>query len=128
MVRTIDWVCQACGHEEIDALASEDAYQPCIKCHAMMSQRWWGTRKRYAQWSDADAVLVHMTDDPSVPEDRRIRYVGSHEAKLKAGYRRVYLRNLQEVNRFEKEHRVANHVMHYDSNGRDISDWNVGSH
>jgi hypothetical protein len=84
-------------------------------------------RGQNAQWGDSDAVMLHVTHDPTVPDDRKIRYVGRHDAKLKAGYERVYLRNLQEVNKFEREHKVMNHVMHYDSNGKDITDYQ-GSH
>ena len=81
------------------------------------------TRRSYAQWGDADAVLVHVN-----PKTGDVRYPGRHNHKLKDGYEKRYLRNLQEVNKFEKEHQVANHVMHFDRNGRDLQDWNVGHH
>ena len=122
MVRTVDWSC-ICGAEIIDALAEENETRQCSRCDALMHQRWWGTRKRNAQWSDTDAVLVHV--DPKTGD---VRYPGRHDARLKEGYERQYLRNLQEVNKFEKEHQVANHVMHFDRNGRDLQDWNVGHH
>lgn len=88
----------------------------------------WLPRIKSGSWGDNDAVMVHVTDDPSVPQELRVRYVGDHNAKLKPGYRREYLRNLSAVNRFEKEHNVCNHVMHFDRNGRDLQDWNVGNH
>jgi hypothetical protein len=84
-----------------------------------------GTR-RYAQWDDNTSVVVDISHDPSVPTDVRIRYVGSHQAKIKPGYERVYLRSLQEVNKFEREHGVANHVMHFDRNGRALDDKHFG--
>lgn len=93
-----------------------------------MRQDWLPRLRHDAQWGDRDAVMVHVTDDPSVPSDVRVRYVGSHDASLKPGYRRVLLRSLREVDKFERDHKVMNHRMHYDSNGRDISDWNIGSH
>ena len=125
MPRSIDFVC-TCGHREW-AIADVDETRTCA-CGLEMTQDWLPRLRRDAQWDDSRAVLVHVTDDPSVPADRRVRFVGSHDAKVKDGYRKVYLRSLQEVNRFEKEHQVANHVMHFDRNGRDLSDWNVGSH
>ena len=76
----------------------------------------------HAQWSDADSVMVLVNPDPSCPSDVRVRYPGSHDAKVPVGYERVYLRNLQEVNRFEKQHGVANHRMHYDNNGNALDD------
>lgn len=51
-----------------------------------------------------------------------VRYVGSHDAKLKPGYERVYLRSLAEVDRFERSHGVANERMHFDRNGRGLDD------
>lgn len=70
-----------------------------------------------AQWSDADAVMVHVNQKTG-----DVRYPGRHDGKLKDGYERQYLRSLPEVNRFEREHGVANHTMHYDSNGRGLDD------
>lgn len=121
MRRIIDWTC-SCGYERLNVLADENEQSACPRCAGVLTQRWWGTRSHDAQWSDRDAIMVHVTDDPSVPADCRVRYVGSHDARLKPGYRREYLRNLQEVNRFEREHQVMNHRLHYDSNGRDITD------
>lgn len=77
----------------------------------------WLPRQRSGQWDDATAVLVHV--DPTTGD---IRYPGHHNAKLKPGYERHYLRSLAEVNQFERDHHVVNHVMHYDSNGRAIDD------
>lgn len=127
MPRSVDFVCDPCG-VRIWAIAGVDETRTCDRCGAAMTQDWLPRLRRDAQWDDNRAVLVHVTDDPSVPADRRVRYVGSHDAKLKDGYRKVYLRSLQEVNRFEKEHQVCNHVMHFDRNGRDLQDWNAGSH
>ena len=124
MARSIDWIC-TCGAREW-AIAEIDETRTCA-CGAEMEQDWLPRQRRDAQWSDRDAVAVDITDDPSVPEDVRTRYIGSHEAKLKPGYRRIYLRSLQEVNRFEREHNVMNHRMHYDNNGRDLTDYQ-GSH
>lgn len=76
------------------------------------------SRRSYAQWDDETAVLVHV--DPKTGD---IRYPGRHDAKLKPGYERQYLRSLPEVNKFEKERGVVNHVMHYDGNGRAIDDY-----
>lgn len=122
MRRMIDFYCCECSYEVLDVMAQEDERRCCPKCGVVMTQRWWAARRADAQWDDKTAVLVHVTDDPSVPEDCRVRYVGSHDAKLKDGYRRMYLRSLREVDRFEREHKVAVHAMHYDSNGRALDD------
>ncbi len=82
-----------------------------------MQQDWLPRLAHAAQWDDSTAVLVHV--DPSTGE---VRYPGRHDAALKPGYERVYLRSLAEVNRFERDHGVANHVFHYDSNGRGLDD------
>lgn len=82
-----------------------------------MTQDWLPRVKHDAQWSDAQSIMVHVNDRTG-----KIRYVGSHEARLKDGYHREYLRSLPEINRFEREHKVVNHVMHYDRNGRAIDD------
>jgi len=108
-------------------MAEEQEERRCF-CGALMEQVWWKTRQRAGRWGDADAVMVHVSNDPSVPADRRVRYPGRHDAALKPGYERVYLRYLQAVNKFERENQVMNQTMHYDRNGRDPSDWNVGSH
>ncbi len=123
MIRSIDWTCTGCSYEILDALAREDEVIPCPRCHTQLIQRWWGTRRRNAQWSDADAILVHV--DPKTGD---VRYPGQHNAKLKSGYEKRYLRSLPEINRFEREHKVLNQAMHYDRNGRDPSDSIVGSH
>src|SRR5204863_7346510 len=109
------------------AIAEVDEQRTCT-CGMLMTQDWLPRLKHDAQWDDVRAVLVLVNDDPSCPKDVRTRYVGSHDARVPAGYRRVYLRSLAEVNRFEREHQVANHVMHFDRNGRDLADWNMGSH
>jgi len=106
-----------------DVLAAEDESRVCLNCGRTMSQIWWKTRQRPGEWSDADAVMVHV--DPRTGD---VRYPGRHDAKLKEGYERLYLRNLQAVDKFERQHHVMNQRMHYDRNGRDPQDWNVGSH
>ena len=123
--RSIDFVCSACG-TRVWAIASVDETRTCA-CGHEMSQDWLPRIKHDAQWDDNTSVLVLVNDDPSCPADVRTRYPGRHDCRVPAGYRRVYLRSLQEVNRFERDHKVANHVMHYDSNGRDITDYQ-GSH
>ncbi len=120
MIRTIDWSCE-CGHEIIDALADEHEHKRCT-CGQPMRQIWWRRRSSSAQWDDATAVMVLVNNDPSCPADVRIRYPGRHDAKVPPNYERVYLRSLAEVNKFERSHGVANHVMHYDNNGRSLDD------
>jgi hypothetical protein len=127
MIRVIDWNCHACGAYIWDALADEQAERRC-HCGKSMEQVWWKTRQRSGSWDDGSAVMVHVSNDPDCPADRRVRYPGRHDAVLKPGYERVYLRDLPSVNKFEREHKVMNQRFHYDSNGRDPSDWNVGSH
>ena len=70
-----------------------------------------------AQWGDADAVMVHVN-----AKTGEVSYPGHHKAKLRDGYERQYLRSLPEMNKFEREHGVTNHRMHYDNNGRAVDD------
>lgn len=122
MIRSVDTRCLSCGHEELNQLLAEDQVTHCPECHTSMEQIWWKRTVKNAQWSDKDAVMVLVNNDPRCPSDIRVRYPGQQECKVPAGYERVYLRSLQEVNRFEKQHGVANHVMHYDNNGRALDD------
>lgn len=89
----------------------------CPDCHRGMQQDWLPRARRQAQWDDNTAVLVHVHQ-----ETGQVSYPGHHDAKLRLGYERVYLRSLDEVNKFEREHKVAVHCMHYDSNGRALDD------
>jgi len=67
-------------------------------------------------------VMVLVNNDPKCPEDRRVRYPGSHACRVPAGYERVYLRSLADVDRFERVHKVVNERMHFDRNGRGLDD------
>src|SRR5882724_8670359 len=121
MRRMIDWRC-ACGHVEADVLAGEDDIALCPDCHVAMLQDWLPRIRHDAQWSDNTSVLVLVNHDPNCPSDVRVRYPGSHQCRVPAGYERVYLRSLDAVNRFEREHGVANERMHFDRNGRGMDD------
>lgn len=70
-----------------------------------------------AQWDDSTAPVVFIHEQTG-----EIRYPGRSDANLPAGYKREHIRNLQQMNRFEREHGVANERMHYDSNGRGLDD------
>ena len=128
MTRTIDWRCEKCDIEILDALADEDEVRACRICSEPMEQIWWRRRTRNAQWDDTTAVMVLVNDDPSCPSDVRTRYPGRHDCRVPVGYHRVYLRSLAEVGKFEREHHVAVHAMHYDCNGRALDDKMVGTH
>jgi len=121
-MRSIDWKC-SCGREDLDALANVEDIRACPSCGAAMEQIWWARRAQNAQWDDSVSVLVHV--DPKTGD---VRYPGRHDATVKPGYERVYLRSLQDVNRFERQHNVANERMHFDRNGRGLGDQIVGSH
>lgn len=125
MPRMIDWTC-TCGRRDAYAMASVDDTRTCPDCGAVMTQDWLPRTRHNAQWDDIHSVLVLVNDDPTCPDDIRIRYPGSHDCRVPAGYRRQYIRSLAEMNRFEREHKVINHVMHYDSNGRAIDDEHFG--
>ena len=127
MARMIDWRC-ACGRVQQDCLEAVDASRECPDCHAQMEQDWLPRVRGDAQWDDNTAVLVLVNDDPSCPRDVRVRYPGQHSARVPDGYRRVHLRSLAEVGRFEREHQVACHAMHFDRNGRALDDKMVGNH
>jgi hypothetical protein len=122
-VRTIDWFCRSCGWEEPDAMADVEDHRPCPQCGQPAEQNWLPrVTHRPAQWDDNTAVMVHVH-----PATGDVRYVGRHDAKLKPGYERRYLRSLHEVDRFEREHHVANERMHFDQNGRGLGD-QFGTH
>ena len=116
MIRSIDWRCP-CGKEVLNAMAGEQDKRTCPECGLDMEQVWWKRPCGPAQWDDNTAVLVFQN------ADGQIRYPGRHDARLPSGYERVYLRSLREVDAFERQHNVVNHVMHYDSNGRAIDDY-----
>lgn len=101
---------------------SEDEQRPCPTCHTPLEQIWWKRPCGPAQWDDNTSVLVLVNNDPNCPADVKVRYPGRHDAKVPAGYERVYLRSLKDVDKFEREHKVMNHRMHYDNNGRAIDD------
>ena len=122
MIRNVDTICNVCGREEENQLLAEDQIVHCKTCYTTVEQIWWKRTTKNAQWGDKDAVMVLVNNDPSCPSDVRVRYPGQQDCKVPQGYERVYLRNLQEVNRFEKKHGVANHIMHFDSNGRALDD------
>jgi len=80
------------------------------------------TRRSYAQWDDATAVEVHVN-----PATGEVRYPGQHNARLKEGYERQYLRSLHEVERFEQAHNVRSEMAWYDKgSGRGFDDEHHG--
>jgi hypothetical protein len=91
-------------------------------------QIWWkrSATKQSAQWDDATAIVVHVARDPLIPDDVSIRYPMRTNAPVPAGYEAVRLRSLAEANRFEREHKVMNERLHYDSNGRSLNDYYNG--
>ena len=119
--RMIDWRCD-CGHVELNVMAFENAVHDCPKCGGGMAQDWLPRVRHDAQWDDNTSVMVLVNNDPKCPDDVRVRYPGSHDARVPTGYERVYLRSLSDVNRFEREHGVANERMHFDRNGRGLDD------
>jgi hypothetical protein len=74
-------------------------------------------RRTYAQWDDQTAPLVFVR-----ASDGELRYPGRNDAVCPPGHTPMRLRSLQEVNRFERQHGVANEAMHYDRNGRGLDD------
>lgn len=117
MPRNVDLHC-ACGWEKEDVLCGGDSEVACESCGAPAEQIWWKRpTAQNAQWDDSTAVLILRGPDGS------IRYPGQHNCRVPDGYERVYLRSLSEVNRFEQEHKVVNHVMHYDRNGTAVDDY-----
>lgn len=116
MARLVDLFCE-CGRREVDVLCSPEEIIECPDCHKGMQQDWLPRVRRDAQWDDRTAVMVHVNAATG-----QVSYPGRHDAKLRPGYERVYLRSLDAVNRFERDHKVAVHAMHYDNNGRAIDD------
>lgn len=122
MARSIDFVC-ACGYREW-AVADVDETRACPQCAAPMTQDWLPRMRRDAQWSDRDAVVVHINNDPNCPDDVRLRYPARNDAPPKPGYERVTLRSLREVERFERQHNVRSEMAWFDKgSGRGHDDY-----
>lgn len=118
MARNVDLRCSACGREEANVLLAVEETVECVDCKHAMDQIWWGRPRGPAQWDDSTAVMVHVH-----PGTGEVRYVGSHDAKLKPGFERQYLRSLREVERFEKSHGVQSEMAWYDKgSGRGFDD------
>jgi hypothetical protein len=81
-----------------------------------MDRAWYVLRRERTQWSDADSVVVFK--DAS----GKIRYPARNDAPTPAGYERVQLRSLREVEKFERQHNVRNEAIWYDRNGRGFDD------
>jgi len=123
MKRMVDIRCLSCSHEQSDQLLDEHDVVCCIRCGALTEQVWWKRPRGPAQWDDHTAVAVDICNDPTCPEDVRVRYIGSHDARRKPGYERVFLRSLREVERFEREHNVRSEMAWYDrGSGRGFDD------
>lgn len=81
-----------------------------------------GSKRGYAQWDDSTSVMIHRN-----PQTGDVRYVGSHDAKLKPGYQREYLRSLREVERFERDNGVRSEMAWFDKgSGRGFDDHHNG--
>lgn len=117
----VDGRCGTCGAGQENLYLDEDEVSTCASCGGVLEQIWWRRPRGPAQWDDRTSVMVHVN-----PATGDVRYPGRHDAKLKDGYERQYLRSLPDVNRFEREHKVVNHTMHYDSNGRALDDTHNG--
>ena len=112
MPRLVDLVCKVCGKEEHDKffMIIPDAFQ-CGEGGGKCDEVWWGARKnRDAQWGDHDAVVVFRDGVTG-----KIRYPGRNDVPTPAGYERVVMRSLREVESFEKQAKVTCEAMHYDS-------------
>jgi hypothetical protein len=111
-------ICGECGHTS----RSQLEFSQHLDDHAgIQRDADWYTAPvlgRFAQWDDATAPVVFINEKTG-----EVRYPGQNTARLPAGYRREYMRNLQEVNKFERQHGVANERMHYDSNGNGLDDY-----
>lgn len=110
MKRNIDLRCTVCPHEQANVICEEEAILECPHCHAALEQVWWKrTVSRNAQWDDNTSVMVFKDAATG-----KVRYPGRHDAKMPAGYERVYLRSLREVESFEKQHNVRSEMAWYD--------------
>lgn len=117
MRRAVDLRCESCEAVRYGEVCEEDARPTCHVCNMYMEQCWWGLQKSaaHAQWQVP--TVVHISNDPSVPADVRVRYPARIDAPLPAGYERVEIRSDREMGKFEREHKVLHHQRHYDRNG-----------
>ncbi len=112
MPRLVDLVCKSCGHEERDRYVQiiPDKFE-CGHCGGESEEVWWGIRSTHdAQWGDRDAVVVFRDAATG-----NIRYPGRNDRPTPAGYERLTMRSLREVEAFEKSAKVTCEAMHYDS-------------
>jgi hypothetical protein len=120
MPRLLDWDCSNsdCGFQVRDEFVMEipDARE-CPQCHMAMERAYYVSRRQHAsQWSDRDAVVVFKD------ANGRVSYPARNDKATPAGYERIVIRSLPEMNKFEREHKVVNEAMHFNRNGRGMDD------
>lgn len=119
MIRNVDTRCLKCGETHENVLLAEDAQlHPCIQCGGEIEQIWWKRPRGPAQWDDATAVEVHIN-----LQTGDVRYPGQVGRPVKAGYERIHLRSLREVENFERAQGVRSEMAWFDKgSGRGFDD------
>lgn len=108
MMRMLDLKCADCGAEVTDFFVrAVPARIIHFECGGEMEQVY-RLRPRDAQWSDRDAVVVYRKPDGEYS------YPGRNDRPTPAGYTRVVMRSLREVEAFERRAGVTNEAMHFD--------------
>lgn len=119
MLRMIDAQCGKCGELIFDKLFNivEGERLRHDGCGGTLEQIFLPPKRRDAQWSDKDAVVVFRTSSGE------IKYPMRNDAPTPAGCERVTMRSLREVESFEKTHNVRSEMAHYDrGSGRGFDD------
>lgn len=119
MPRCLDLACSTCDFEILDFFVMRvPEHVIHFPCGGEMTEVW-RPRNRRAQWSERDGVVVFRD-----PATGAIRYPGRNDTPTPAGYERVEMRSLREVERFEREHNVRSEVAWFDKgSGRGNDDW-----
>lgn len=116
-----DLICSACGAISVDAVSTL-IDTSCIDCRRGRYEIYYGNwnRRNAVPLNDKDSVTLYKH-----PGTGKVVYPGRADVPMperyrNAGYERVQLRSLRDIDRFSQQHNVVNEAAHYNSgNGYD---------
>ena len=111
-----DLICSHCEDVVLDVLSTAIGTK-CPDCKRGVYEIYYGN------WYKRNAAALDQESKVTVykhPETGKVIYPGRNDAPMperyrSAGYERVEMRSLREIDRFSKEHGVVNEAAHYDS-------------
>jgi len=109
-----DLICDACGEVYIDVMSTSIGSE-CIHCKQGALEIYYGN------WGKRNAAALDQESKVTVykhPETGKVIYPGRNDAPMperyqSAGYERVEMRSMREIDRFSKKHGVVNEAAHY---------------